>query len=337
MMIAYRIPRPIAHLLLALIVVGAVAACAPLLPLSTVRSSADELLVLEDKTVHLVDEGGGRAAGSPIVLLHGFGASTYSWRAVVPRLADGHRVLALDLHGFGLGERPEELDAYTAEGQIGLVLGVLDRLGIERVHLVGHSYGGALAAVLAARYPERVRSLTLVSAAAPRYLTTRRRPVVASEPVAPLVVRGLMLHRARVREKLEDSVADPSIVSPEMVDAYYDRLRVEGAVRAYRGLTRPLDRPEPDVDLARLTLPVLLVWGDRDPLIPVAVARRATRALPDARFVTLPAVGHLPMEEAPEQLAEEIDRFVGAVESAADDELPIRRAAERREARGTGQ
>jgi pimeloyl-ACP methyl ester carboxylesterase len=92
-------------------------------------------------------------------------------------------------------------------------------------------------------------------------------------------------------------------------------LRVEGAVRAYRGLTLPLGHPEPDVELSRLDLPILIVWGEGDPIIPLDAARRATTGLADARWEILPGVGHLPMEEAPERLAAAIGGFVAEVEA----------------------
>src|SRR5882724_11671313 len=91
--------------------------------------------------------------GEPVVLLHGFGASTYSWRKVIPALSASHRVVAIDLNGFGYTERPKERAAYTREGQVALVLGVMDALGIDRAHIAGHSYGGGLSLYLATIHP----------------------------------------------------------------------------------------------------------------------------------------------------------------------------------------
>src|SRR5947199_312838 len=100
--------------------------------------------------------------GEPVVLLHGFGASAYSWRKVIPALAQGHRVVAIDLNGFGYTQRPRSRESYTREGQAKLVLDTLDALGIARAHVVGHSYGGGITLYLAARHPERFRSMVLV-------------------------------------------------------------------------------------------------------------------------------------------------------------------------------
>ena len=104
------------------------------------------------------------------MLIHGFAASSYSWRKVVPELAEDFRVVALDLNGFGLSDRPADFDSYTRDGQVELVLRAMDALGIETAHFVGHSYGGALTMAMAATYPERMRSMVLVDAAAPEFV-----------------------------------------------------------------------------------------------------------------------------------------------------------------------
>ena len=251
-----------------------------------------------------------RGAGPVVVMLHGFGASSFSWRAVDSALADRFRVLSVDLSGFGYTERPRGKEPYTRDGQGQLVLGVLDVLGIERAHLVGHSYGGAIAMALAARQPERFDSLVLVDAAGPEYPQQRRNWVAGIRPLTSVWVRTVALRRGRTVRGLRDSVVDDALVTPALVDEYWRRLKIEGAARAFWGLTAPVDPPDPEVDLRGIVLPTLVVWGCEDALISVDAGRFNAALIPDSAFVTLPDVGHLPMEERPEELVKRMRSFL---------------------------
>src|SRR6476661_2133038 len=134
------------RLSLLLVLVLALPGCVALRSFAEIRRSlpADRFVRVGEQLVHVEQAG----QGEPVVLLHGFGASTYSWRKVIPALSASHRAVAIDLNGFGYTERPKDLAAYTREGQAALVLGVLDALGIDRAHFVGHSYGGGLSLYL---------------------------------------------------------------------------------------------------------------------------------------------------------------------------------------------
>lgn len=284
------------------------AGCVSLRPYDEVAAALapESLLEIDGQRVHVE----GRGEGEPLVLLHGFGASTLLWQAVIPELARTRRVVAIDLNGFGWTERPRERDAYTLAGQERLVLAVADRLGIERFDLAGHSYGGAISLFLAARHPQRVRSLVLADSAMPSYGTVRRKRRYASRWLARLYVRTIGLTQRRVRWGLRESYADDRKVTDELVRAYLERLRVEGVVDAFFGLTAPTGAPPDRVDLARLDLPALLVWGGEDELIPPADGRRVAEAMPDATFVEIPGCGHSPMEECPREFLAAVEPFL---------------------------
>jgi pimeloyl-ACP methyl ester carboxylesterase len=225
-------------LLLALILpVLGCASRASILPFSEIRRLVpeDRFLRLGDQLVHIEQAG----AGEPVILLHGFGASTYAWRKVMPGLAASFRVMAIDLNGFGYTQRTRDFESYTREGQADLVLRVMDSLGIDKAHLVGHSYGGGITIWLASRHPGRVRSMVLVDSSAPTYANDRRSRLAGLRPVASLAVRAL-LRPGSVRRSLINSVHDESLVTPELVREYYDRLRIEGVLDAYVGLTAPV-------------------------------------------------------------------------------------------------
>lgn len=274
--------------------------CASVRPFEEVRRTLpeDRFLKVGGQLVHIEQAG----SGEPVILLHGFGASTYSWRNVMPALAASFRVIAIDLNGFGYTQRPRTFESYTREGQADLVLRVMDGLGIRSAHLMGHSYGGGLSLFIASRYPERVRSLVLVDSSAPTYANDRRSRAASLKPLLGLYLRSIVLRPGTVRRALLHSFYDDSLVTPELVHEYYERLRVEGVVDAYHGLTAPTrNQPEP-VELEKIRVPALIVWGAEDLLISVAAGRRAAERMPDAEFVVLEGVGHVPMEEKPEEL-----------------------------------
>jgi pimeloyl-ACP methyl ester carboxylesterase len=274
---------------------------APLTPYTDLRRTLPDasFLTIGGRQVHVVQAG----RGEPVVLLHGFGASTYSWRNVLPTLARSHRVIAPDFHGFGATERPRDFRSYTRDGQAALVLAILDTLGIASAHFVGHSYGGAISLWLADRHPQRVRSLTLVDTAAPTYPNDRRNRLAQWKPLAWLFLHGIVLTSGGIRKALEASIADRRWVTPDLVRAYLGPLRVEGVDLAFNGLTAPLPAPDgPEVHLASLPHPTLGVWGTEDRLVAVEDGKREILRMPRGAFVELAGIGHMPMEECPEEL-----------------------------------
>ncbi|HEY0513747.1 MAG TPA: alpha/beta hydrolase [Thermoanaerobaculia bacterium] len=271
--------------------------CVSLRPFDEVRRSvpADQFVRVGEQLVHVEQAG----SGEPVVLIHGFGASTYAWRKVMPALAASHRVVASDLNGFGYTQRPKSRAGYTREAQAELVLGTLDALGIDRAHFAGHSYGGGLTLYLASQHPERFRSMVLVDSSAPTYANDRRSRAAALRPLDALFVRTLVLRPGMVRKGLLRSYYDDSLVTPELVQAYLDRLAIEGVVDAFYGLTAPAPPGEP-VDLAKIAIPSLVIWGAHDELISPEMGRRAAARLQHAEFVLFAESGHIPMEEEPE-------------------------------------
>jgi pimeloyl-ACP methyl ester carboxylesterase len=267
---------------------------------------ADRFVKVGDQLVHTEQAG----SGEPILLLHGFGGSTYTWRKVMPALAESHHVVAIDLNGFGYTQRPKSPESYTREGQEKLVLGVMDALGIDRAHVFGHSYGGGLSLFMASRHPERFRSLVLVDSSAPTYANDRRSRAAAFRPLSALFVRSFALRPKMIRRALEHSYYDDSKVTPELVQAYLDRIRIEGVGDAYYGLTVPVRGPQDRVDLAKIDIPALVIWGAHDELISPAAGRRSAALLPQGEFVLLANSGHLPMEEEPEELLRAVLPFL---------------------------
>lgn len=274
--------------------------CASLRPFEDVRREVpeDRFLRIGDQLVHVEIAG----QGPPLVLLHGFGASTWAWRLVMPRLAESFRVIAVDLSGFGYTQRPRDRARYTREAQGELVLGVIKALGYESAHLMGHSYGGGITLWIAWKHPERVRSMVLVDSSAPTYSYDRRSRVATFRPLTAAFLRSWMLRPKNVRGALLRSFYDDSKVTPELVQGYWERIRIEGVVDAYHGLTAPVQGPVDQVVLEDIQVPALVVWGAQDQVISAEAGRQAAARMPQAEFAVIDKAGHIPMEERPEEV-----------------------------------
>jgi pimeloyl-ACP methyl ester carboxylesterase len=268
------------------------------------RSPADRLEVA-GAGLHVRDDGPRDAPA--ILLLHGFGASLHTWEPWATDLQRDHRVVRLDLPGFGLSD-PEPEGDYSDERGVAILVALLDALGIDRTTVVGNSLGGRLAWRLAAAHPDRVSRLVLISPdgfASPGFEYDRPAEVPAS-----LQLMRFVLPAPLVRMSIEPAYADPSRLSDETVTRYRDLMLAPGIRGAMleRMATTVLVRPEPL--LARITAPTLLMWGELDQMIPVRNAQDYLAVLPDARLVVFPDLGHVPHEEEPARALQALRAFL---------------------------
>lgn len=261
------------------------------------------------RDVHHVCAG---AAGQelPLLLLHGFGAWSYSWRRVLRPLAGRRRACALDLPGFGLSEKSGGGD-YSVRAQVGCVHEYLDALGWERAVLVGNSYGGEVAWRFALHHPQRVAALVLIAASA--YITgpppLGRR--LLRLPAATLVARLLVGNARFFRRALRDACYAPeAMVTPALVEGYCLPLQTPAAMPAFLAMLRTLDVGAEADRTCQVRVPSLLIWGDRDPWVPLDHGQRLAREIPGARLVVLPQTGHVPQEERPEETYQAIEEFL---------------------------
>jgi len=256
----------------------------------------------------------------PLVLLHGFGASLFSWQQVEDDLALQHTVLAFDRPAFGLTSRPmrgqwKGRNPYTPEAAVNLTIALMDSLGLSRAVLVGHSAGAAIALQIAQRYPERVIALILISPAVggggpPLWLRPLLR-LPAVDRFGPLVVRALLLRSGE--QILERAWYDPRRIPPETRERYRRPLRAINWDRALWEFTlasRPL---EPEM-FATVTVPTLIITGKEDRIVPPATSERLAGILPNARLVIIPRCGHLAHEECPQMFLAEVNTFLAEID-----------------------
>ena len=255
-----------------------------------------------DVRIRYVDAG----TGTPVIFIHGLGASMYAWRKnLAPVMAAGYRVVALDLLGFGSSDKPAR--GYTNAAYAQLVVALMDSLHLPDAVLVGHSMGGEIAAEVAISFPTRVRGLVLIGAAG---LGTREPLLfrVARWPVlGPLVLafRG----RALVGRLLRSTYADPRKVTESDVDQYYAPVAEAAYGRALRGVLREFQFGGLEGRLDAIVAPTLVLWGEADPLIPIALGRALAAQLNRSAFLSVPRAGHSVQEEAPDEVNRLLIKF----------------------------
>ena len=270
-------------------------------------------------TVHYVDFGGD-TAHTPVVLIHGLGGSHLNWVLLAPLLQRYGRVYAVDLAGFGLTRGGERESTLTAN--VSLLATFLRTVVGEPATLVGNSMGGMVSLLLTAAHPDLVSRLVLLDPSIPTRRRDADRQVAATFFVygIPRVGEALLRRinersdRQRVMDTTNLCFADPTRADPEVLDAgevllAYRRANAPEAPRAYlaaaRSILRVLQRSRTYAALLRgLDVPVLLVHGERDRLVPVAAARTAAAENPSWAVHIVPDLGHAPMLEKPELVAD---------------------------------
>lgn len=251
-----------------------------------------------------------KGAGTPLVLIHGYTSSTYSWKDVFESLSQKFRVIAIDLKGFGFSEKPD--GDYTRRAQGELVARFLAQLKIEEAWLCGNSMGGETALNVALQNPDLVAGLILIDSEGVK--------TNGGESLAPAYVRIPVVNRALtalaltsdnlVREGLEKSFYDDSKVTTERVSYYYRPLQTRnGQLAALRARTQAGALPV-EQDLNRINAPTLIIWGAEDTLIPLEAGRKINALIKNSKLIVIEKCGHLPQEEAPQRVVNEITDFI---------------------------
>lgn len=274
-------------------------------------------------TISYLDAG---PADAPVlVLLHGLASDSETWDRAIGPLADaGLRVVAVDLLGHGQSDKPSR--SYLLDDFADSLRFFLDELGIKTATIVGHSLGGAVATYFGGRHPTYVERLVLVAAGG---LGREVHPVLraAALPIAPRlldVATHRRLHPFYAQPRLHRALrltpdnlvnlrrAGRALGTPEGRAAFF---------AALRGVIQPSGQRGSFLDMGTLAahVPTLLVWNERDPVIPVAHARAANAQLPGSRLVVFPGGGHEPHRRQAERFAEAVAAFVRETEPAAWD------------------
>ena len=258
--------------------------------------------------VHLRDEGP-RDDPVPIVLLHGTSASLHTWDGWTQSLAKTRRVIRFDLPAFGLtGPNPQ--NDYAIKSYVTFVTAVVDKLGVQRFVLGGNSLGGHIAWETAHALPARVDRLILVDSGG--YAFVPKSMPLGFQIARLPILRNLMeytLPRGIIQSSLENVYGDPSLVTPALVDRYYDLTLRAGNRKA---LSYRLDQgyASDEAKIKSLKLPTLILWGAKDRLIPPESGQFFARDIAASKLVLFDALGHVPHEENVQATLAEVVKFL---------------------------
>ncbi|MDX2259775.1 MAG: alpha/beta hydrolase [Hyphomicrobiaceae bacterium] len=257
-------------------------------------NSTSDYVEVAGLRLHLRDSG--PRSGPPVVMLHGFGSSLHTWEPWAQALSAHYRVIRYDLPGSGLTGADPTGD-YTDTRGMQVLLALLDRLELARVTLIGNSQGGRLAWTFAARHPHRIERLVLI--APDGFATDGLEYGKAAEVPTAVHLMRYILPKSMLRSGLAPAYGQPERLSDAVVDRYYDLMLAPGVREAQIRKMGQIVLQPPELLLAKITAPTLLLWGDLDAMIPVTSATAYLNAMPGARLVTLTGLGHVPFEEDP--------------------------------------
>jgi pimeloyl-ACP methyl ester carboxylesterase len=220
--------------------------------------------------------------GPPLILLHGLAGSATWWQRNTPTLEKQFKVLVIDLPGFGASKRDARFVLDDAPAQL---IETMDRLGIERASVIGHSMGGLVAAGVAAGYPDRVDKLVLVDA-------------------------GFLSLDPHLHHRITGPLRTLRWTAPSLLPVVaWDAIR-SGPIRMAQATTQIL-RADWRQKLAKIQAPTLVVWGEHDRICPIGIGRSIVGAVADSRLVVISGAAHSPMWERPEVFDREVLEFLG--------------------------
>ncbi len=260
----------------------------------------NERLTVGDRgQVHVVDlppieQSNDPASGADAVMLvHGYGSSIASYRPIFPELQRHHRIIAIDLPGFGLSDR--RAGDYSPEALADVLANVLDQKGVKRVHLVGHSWGGSIVLAFALRHPDRLAKLVVISG----WMYEEQILPFMRWTDAPGLGEAIYAsqYTQLVGEKLYYNFYEPTLVTAQMVDEVERNMRRPGTVAAALAAARGMRFSAREKRHRDIVVDTLLLWGAEDQVSRPIFGQQLSRELPRAQYISFPACGHIPMIE----------------------------------------
>ena len=315
------------NILITISILALIACVGPfLIPVTPLKGTVTEaeladpdskFIEVNDVTIHYKERGSGETT---YILLHGFGASVFSWREVMDDFASLGRVIAYDRPAFGFTERPMPetwtTNPYGMEANIELLRGLMDALDIRTAILVGNSAGGGVATAFALRYPERVEALILVDPGlgggrGPQFpdwaLPFMRTPQMRH--IGPLLVRDIA---EEGDETILRAWSNPLNVTAEIFDGYHKPLQADNWDRALYELNFAPPYPELRPMLPELRTTTFIIAGADDRLIRSWYFEAVAAEIPGASLVLIPQCGHVPHEECPDAFMQNVIEFLKA-------------------------
>lgn len=285
--------------------------------IAELMSESGQFIEIEGKMIYYEDYGH-QDAKEAIILVHGFGGSTYSWRHNVKYLSDpGMRVIAVDLLGYGLSDKDYQSD-YSHPAHARRLKKLLDAMGIEKAHLAGHSMGGSIVLHFARLYPDYAQSLIL---AAPAVDTKNFEPNLDSARlISPLLYyppfkrTGRLLLRGyfiagNIEMILKSAYHNQNLITKDIYQDYQDRVITGDWDLSLLAATRDYQNNVLNFPLSDINLKVLIITGAHDSWVPSGQVKELKDQLPKADLKVISDAGHLMIEEQPDKFNEALDNF----------------------------
>lgn len=273
---------------------------------------------MTDETAAICDVDGHRISyhtqgqGETILFVHGITTYSFIWRDLIPYFSNDYRVVSLDLLGCGHSDKPLDVP-YSIKHHVELLNRFIDRLGIEKVHYVGHDVGGGIGQRLAVKYPERLHDLTLINTVAYDFWPVQ--PIVAMR--TPIIRQMAMasLDYGALRYIIRKGFHNKQKITPEVMDAFWMPMRSKSGRKGFLHFAQCLNNrhlTEIEDQLHRLDLPVLVIRGEADLYLSAAIAEKLVANIPHARLVKIPDAGHFAQIDEPEGVAHAVKQFLSS-------------------------
>ena len=246
-----------------------------------------------------------------MILIHGIPTNSLMWRAIIPKLAGKHRVIAPDLLNYGQSDKPTDANV-SIDAQHRIIVQFMDALGVRRADVVAHDIGGGVALLIAVNYPEKVRKLVVIDSVCfdswpiPEFKPLQEADAESEWSLADFVdmMRGFM----------PNGVHNKAAMTDDVIDLYLTPWSTEDGKRAFfRNLRRLNNEYTQSItdELKNLPHETLVMWGDKDPFQKPEYAPKLAEAIPNAELVWIKDTGHWLLDEKPDEIGDGIDRFLG--------------------------
>jgi len=278
------------------------------------EKSHSKYIQINETDIHYCDQG----QGPVIIALHGTADSLHTWDGWVKAIGDHYRIVRMDIPGFGLTGPPAD-GHYSRDMFVDFVDKFAAALGINTFIIAGNSLGGAIAWNYAVRHPEKVEKMVLIDPAGypmeiPWPLKLAGMPVVRN-------IASLITPRFIYAISLKQVFGDPEKVTPELIDRHFELGLRPGNRKAMTGIMNLLEEHQSDPafseGIARISVPTLLLWGEKDTWIPPSHVELWKRDVPDVKVIIYKGVGHIPQVEIPEKSAEDVHKWLSASDRKA--------------------
>lgn len=287
---------------------------------------------LADPDGQFIDVGGaqiyyidkGPQDGPVVLLLHGFGGSTFTWRDTIEPLAEaGFRAIALDMPPFGLSDKDPD-QAYSRANMAKTIIALMDTLKIDKASIVGHSMGGGVTAQLALNYPSRIEKLVFVAGSVggggvatedQNSQTPRSAPfgfLSSLDPKSPLAITAIktFMTPERFTDILTSAYYNKSVITDAVIAGYQRPLQLDTWAQGLLAFISSDNAVFDTTALAEIKAPTLIIWGEQDTWVPLSAGERLNTLIPNSTLIIYAETGHLPMEENTEQFNDDLLAFL---------------------------